>query len=77
MPKLNPVSYQVLVCIFEHDGFTCVRHEGDHLVLTKPGVLRPVVIPTYRSIPVFIIKNNMRTASMSRERYLELLKQCQ
>lgn len=77
MPKLSSVSYKVLACIFEHDGFTCVRHEGDHMVFTKSGVLRPVVIPTYRSIPIFIIKNNIRTAGMSRERYFELLERCQ
>jgi hypothetical protein len=42
----------------------------------KPGVLRPVVIPKYQSIPVFIIKNNLRAAGISRERYFELLDQC-
>ena len=39
----------------------------------KPGVIRPVVIPKYASVPVFIIKNNLRTSGMSRERYFELL----
>jgi len=76
MPKLSPVSYKVLVCVFERDGFRLAREEGDHLVYTKPGVLRPVVIPKYRAIPVFIIKNNLRTAGMSRERYFDLLQQC-
>jgi hypothetical protein len=33
------------------------------------------VIPRYASIPVFIIKNNLRTAGMTRERYFELLGQ--
>jgi hypothetical protein len=45
------------------------------MVFTKPGVLRPVVIPKYAAIPVFIIKNNLRTAGMTRERYFELLGQ--
>ena len=45
------------------------------MVFTKPGVLRPVVIPKYSAIPVFIIKNNLRTAGMTRERYFELLGQ--
>ena len=43
------------------------------MVYTKPGVIRPVVIPMYSAIPVFIIKNNLRTAGISRERYFELL----
>ena len=43
------------------------------MVFTKPGVLRPVVIPKYAAVPVFIIKNNIRTAGISRERYFKLL----
>lgn len=75
MPKLNPVSYKQLVRVFEADGFRWLRTEGDHMVFTKTGVLRPVVIPKYAAVPVFIIKNNLRTAGMSRERYFELLNQ--
>jgi predicted RNA binding protein YcfA (HicA-like mRNA interferase family) len=73
MSKLSPVSYKQLVRVFEADGFRCVRAEGDHMIFTKSGVIRPVVIPKYASVPVFIIKNNLRTARMSRERYLQLL----
>ena len=75
MPKLNPVSYKRLARVFETDGFRCVREEGDHMVFTKPGVVRPVVIPKYASVPVFIIKDNLRSAAMSRERYFELLEE--
>jgi hypothetical protein len=39
----------------------------------KAGVPRPVVIPTYDEAPVFVIRNNMRSAGMSREEYLQLL----
>ena len=73
MSKLSPVSYKQLVRVFEADGFHHVRTEGDHMVFTKSGVIRPVVIPKYAAVPVFIIKNNLRTAGISRERYFELL----
>ena len=73
MPKLRPVSYRQLVKVFEADGFRHVRTEGDHLVLTKTGVVRPIVIPKSAAVPVFIVKNNLRTAGMSRDRYFELL----
>jgi len=43
------------------------------MVMPKAGVIRPVVIPKYAAVPIFIIKNNLRTAGMSRERYLKLL----
>jgi predicted RNA binding protein YcfA (HicA-like mRNA interferase family) len=73
MPKLSALPYRRLVRVFEAEGFRCVREEGDHLVFTKAGVLRPVVIPKYAAVPVFIIKNNLRTAGISRQRYLDLL----
>jgi len=73
MPKITPVPYQTLVRVFEQDGFQLQRTRGDHLVYTKPGIPRPLVIPMYDQVPVFIIRNNLRSARMSRERYFELL----
>ena len=54
-------------------GFICVRIEGDHFVYTKEGVPRPVVVPNWRAVPVFVIKNNLRTAGITREEYFSLL----
>ena len=76
MPRLIPVKWQVLECIFKKDGFIFERQQGDHRSYIKKGLLRPVVIPTYREVDVDIIKSNMRTAGMSRERYFNLLEQC-
>lgn len=45
------------------------------MIFTKPGIIRPVVIPRYASVPVFIIKNNLKTGGISRDRYFELLGQ--
>jgi predicted RNA binding protein YcfA (HicA-like mRNA interferase family) len=55
MPKLSPLSYKRLRSVFEAEGFRLVREEGDHMVFTKPGVIRPVVIPKYAAVPVFVI----------------------
>jgi predicted RNA binding protein YcfA (HicA-like mRNA interferase family) len=73
MPPLRPVDYRTLVQVFERDGFIFDRQRGDHLIYTKPGVNRPLVIPMYKELPVFIIKNLLRTAGMSREQYFDLL----
>ena len=73
MPKLSPVSFKKLVRVFEAEGFIRARIEGDHMVFTKTGIIRPVVIPKYSMVPVFIIKNNLKTSGISRERYFELL----
>ena len=49
------------------------RTKGDHLIYHYPGASRPVVIPKYKEVPTFVIKNNMRIIGMSRDKYLELL----
>jgi hypothetical protein len=56
------------------DGFIISRQRGDHIILTKPGVPRPVVIKSSpHQVPVTHIRTNLTTAGMSRERYFELL----
>ncbi|MGB9457614.1 MAG: type II toxin-antitoxin system HicA family toxin [Bryobacteraceae bacterium] len=74
MPAIRPVPYQALIRVFEQDGFSFCRQEGDHRIYIKAGVRRPLVIPTYKAVPVFIVKNLLRTSGMSRERYFELLR---
>ena len=75
MPRITPVSAERLRRVFEKAGFRCVRTEGDHYVYTKKGVIRPIVIPDWPEVPVFIIKNNLRSAGINREKYFKLLKE--
>jgi len=76
LPRITPIHYRTLIRVFELDGFTINRQRGDHIVMTKPGIPRPVVIKTSpRRVPVTHIRSNMTTAGMSRERYFELLEQ--
>jgi predicted RNA binding protein YcfA (HicA-like mRNA interferase family) len=70
---IKPTSYQVQVKVFEMAGCEYVRTKGDHLIYHYPGAIRPVVIPKYKEIPVFIIRNNMRIIGMPPERYFKLL----
>lgn len=73
--KITPIHYKKLVKVFEQEGFRVMRQKGDHLILTKPGVSRPVVIKISKhEVPVIHILTNLRTAGISRERYFELLK---
>lgn len=74
MPRLVPTSWKVLKQVFEADGFKLERQTDSHLVYSKPGILRPVIIPKYDEVGLDIIKRNMRTAGMSRPRYFELLR---
>ena len=72
--KITPVHYEVLIRIFELEGFSVQRKRGDHIVMTKAGIKRPVVIKSSpRLVPVTHIRTNMTTAGMTRERFFELL----
>jgi predicted RNA binding protein YcfA (HicA-like mRNA interferase family) len=73
MSRIVPIHHRKLVRVLEMEGFIFVRERGDHMIFTKSGVLRPIVVPRYDALPVFIIKNVLRTAQISRERYLELM----
>jgi predicted RNA binding protein YcfA (HicA-like mRNA interferase family) len=73
MSRIAPLPFRKIARILEIEGFILARERGDHLVFTKPGILRPVVVPRYDPLPIFIIKNILRTARISRDRYFELL----
>jgi len=72
--KITPIHYKTLIRIFELDDFVVKRKKGDHIVMTKLGIKRPLVIKTSpRLVPVTHIRTNMTTADMTRERFFELL----
>ncbi|MFA5997760.1 MAG: type II toxin-antitoxin system HicA family toxin [Candidatus Paceibacterota bacterium] len=74
MPKVSPVNWKVLAKFFEQKGWILDRVNGDHLVYVKIEHDRPVVIPKVREVQTFIILNNLKTAKISRDEYLKLLK---
>ena len=76
MPKITSIDYRTLIQVFELDGFKVSRQKGDHIIMVKPGLPRPVVIKTSpHQVPLTHIRTNLTTAGMSRERYFELLEQ--
>jgi predicted RNA binding protein YcfA (HicA-like mRNA interferase family) len=70
---MTPLNWRTLEKVFLAAGFTFARQEGSHRSYTKPGVLRPIVIPTYDEVSVSIIRNNLRTAGIDRDEYFRLL----
>jgi len=74
MAKLSPIHWRNLITIFENFGCSYIRKKGSHHIMTCPEAKRAVVIPEYEEVDVEIIKNNMRTAGMSRDQYFELLR---
>jgi len=56
MLKITPIHYKKLVRIFELEGFYQKKTKGDHLIYSKPGISRPIVIPKYKEIPFLLSK---------------------
>jgi len=73
MPRITPVHWKVLEKVFLAAGFSFARQKGSHRSYVKPGIVRPVVIPAYKEVPVAIIRNNLKTAEISRDEYFRLL----
>jgi predicted RNA binding protein YcfA (HicA-like mRNA interferase family) len=72
--KITPIHWRKLAKVFELDGWKLARIKGDHLIYTKEGFARPVVIPKDPPVAPFIILNNLKTAQISREKYFKLLR---
>ena len=73
MPKFSPEHWPTVEAVFLAAGFRFARQEGSHRSYVKNEVARPVVIPAYKDVPVFIIRNNLKTAGLSRDDYFSLL----
>jgi predicted RNA binding protein YcfA (HicA-like mRNA interferase family) len=75
MPRITPVHWKVLEKVFLAAGFRFVRQEGSHRAYVKPDIARPLIIPTYTEVPVAIIRNNLKTAGITRDEYFRLLEE--
>jgi len=69
------VSWKELRTICQLLGCAESRQKGDHLVMTRPGLARPVIIKMDDNLGEDIVRSNMRTLNVSRKRFEELLSQ--
>ena len=70
---MKHVSWQELRDVCKLAGCVEARVKGDHLVMTKPGVARPVIIKMDKDLGEDLIRSNMRTLAMSRKEFERLL----
>ena len=71
--RSRPVSWRQMVSVFERLGFRIHRTKGDHIIMVKPGVHRPVVVPKYKAIGSDIILSNCRTAGISKAEFMDMV----
>jgi len=67
------VSWQELRDVCKLAGCVESRVRGDHLVMTKPGMARPVIIKMDKQMGEDIVRSNMRTLGLSRQEFERLL----
>lgn len=75
MPRIVSLPRKDFEKFLKYVGCHPKRQKGDHLIWDRPNLKRPVIFTTDREVPVFIIRNNLRTLGLSPEEYFEILKQ--
>jgi predicted RNA binding protein YcfA (HicA-like mRNA interferase family) len=73
MPKISRIHWREFEKFLLHIGCEFIREKGDHRIYSKTDIKRPIVIPRDTQLPPFIILNNLRILSISREEYLEII----
>lgn len=71
--RITPINYKELIKVFEKLGLKIIRTKGDHIIMNKPGMKRPVIIQAKPIIAVGHILNNIKAANVTRKEYLEAL----
>jgi len=74
MPGIDPIHWRKFEKFLFFVGCKFTREKGDHRIYWRDDLKRPVVIPRDSALPVFIIRNNLRTLGISIEEYIEILK---
>jgi predicted RNA binding protein YcfA (HicA-like mRNA interferase family) len=62
-----PTDWKKLVKLCEGEGCVRDRERGDHYIMTKPGLARPVVIPKKKDLSEDIVLSVGRTLGLTRK----------
>ena len=76
MPRLTPLVWSKLVCVFQQLGYKVAGQKGSHIKMEKAGTARPLIIPRYDEVGRDIITTLIRTAGISRDAFLSMLGNC-
>lgn len=74
MPRITPISFAKFDKFLRFVGCVYVSQKGSHRKYVREDIKRPIIIPFHSTIdiPVFIIKNTLRTLGVSNETYLDI-----
>jgi predicted RNA binding protein YcfA (HicA-like mRNA interferase family) len=64
---VRPVSWKELASLCEAEGCKLDRQWGDHYIMTKPGLSRPIVIPKKKDLAEDISLSVARTLGLTKK----------
>jgi predicted RNA binding protein YcfA (HicA-like mRNA interferase family) len=73
MPRITNVKFKDLERFILKEGCTLDRVKGDHFIYKKENIARPLVIPNYKTLPEFIVINNLKILGKSKKDLLDFL----
>jgi predicted RNA binding protein YcfA (HicA-like mRNA interferase family) len=73
MSGISQISWKKFESFLVAVGCEFIREKGDHRIWTRKGLKRPLVLPRNMSVPVFVIRNNLRLLDISVKEYLEIM----
>jgi len=56
MPRLTPIHWKEFEKFLLDVGCRFMRQKGNHRIYWRVGLERPIVLPTYKNLPIFIIR---------------------
>ena len=71
MKEIGNVSWRRFEKFLLSEGCVFKGKQGSHCKYKKPGLARPIILPCYKSLPEFIILNNLRTLGISRVEFVK------
>ncbi|MGH2575862.1 MAG: type II toxin-antitoxin system HicA family toxin [Ignavibacteria bacterium] len=73
MNKLSPIANQQWIKFIESVGCVYKRQKDNHLIYTRPDLKRPIVFRNTGDIPIFHIKNCLRTLNIKTSQFLKII----
>jgi predicted RNA binding protein YcfA (HicA-like mRNA interferase family) len=64
---VRPVNWDELVALCKAEKCVYDREKGDHYIMTRPGLSRPIVIPKKRDLKEDIVLSIGRTLGLKRK----------
>ena len=71
---MRPIDWAELKALCEFHGCVHSRTKGDHYIMVKPGMARPVVFPMKKDLREDIVLGVGRTLGISRKQIEQFLK---